>query len=274
MEFAAPVTIAANTTYVASYHTAVGNYSIDSGYFLASGFDNAPLHALEDGVDGANGVYAYGPSGFPDQSFQGSNYWVDVLFVAGPDLTAPTVSAVFPAQGTANVFPDTNVTATFNEDIDPATIDGSTFELRDGSNNLISGTVTYDVGTRTATLDPTGSLPIDSFTATLRGGTTEPTVKDLAGNSLASDYSWSFTASDCTAINNDIVCENAKVGNPASEWDITGAGDLSIQGFATDISVNRGETVEFKVDTDASSYFLDIYRMGYYGAWERARWPR
>ena len=38
-----------------------------------------------------------------------------------------------------------------------------------------------------------------------------------------------------------------------------------IQGFATDISVNQGETVGFKVDTDASNYRLDIYRMGYYG---------
>ena len=41
---------------------------------------------------------------------------------------------------------------------------------------------------------------------------------------------------------NAIVAENALPGNPASEWDISGPGDASIQGFATDISVNRGET--------------------------------
>ena len=40
----------------------------------------------------------------------------------------------------------------------------------------------------------------------------------------------------------------ASPGRPASEWDVTGAGDASIQGFATQISVNRGETVHFKVD--------------------------
>ena len=39
----------------------------------------------------------------------------------------------------------------------------------------------------------------------------------------------------------------------------------NLQGFATDISVNRGGTVFFKVKTDASSYRFDIYRMGYYG---------
>lgn len=50
-----------------------------------------------------------------------------------------------------------------------------------------------------------------------------------------------------------------------SEWDISGSGDSSIQGFATDISVNQGDTVRFKVKTNASSYRLDIYRIGYYG---------
>src|SRR5437870_2966738 len=68
-----------------------------------------------------------------------------------------------------------------------------------------------------------------------------------------------------SSCSNPIVCENALPGNPASEWDITGAGDSRLQGFATDISVNRGETVYFKVATDARAYRLDIYRMGYYG---------
>jgi hypothetical protein len=64
---------------------------------------------------------------------------------------------------------------------------------------------------------------------------------------------------------NPIVCENSKPGNPAGEWDVSGAGDLSIQGFATEISVARGETVFFKISTPAASYRVDIYRLGYYG---------
>jgi hypothetical protein len=40
------------------------------------------LHALADGVDGPNGVYAYGStSSFPNQTWNASNYWVDVVFV-------------------------------------------------------------------------------------------------------------------------------------------------------------------------------------------------
>ena len=63
---------------------------------------------------------------------------------------------------------------------------------------------------------------------------------------------------------NPIVIENNLTGNPSTEWDIVGAGDLSIQGFATDISVNKGQTVHFKIKTNATAYTIDIYRLGYY----------
>jgi hypothetical protein len=69
----------------------------------------------------------------------------------------------------------------------------------------------------------------------------------------------------CAAPTNPIACENGQTGNPRAEWDITGAGSPSIQGFATDISVNHGETVRFKINTPAFGYRLDIYRLGYYG---------
>jgi hypothetical protein len=63
----------------------------------------------------------------------------------------------------------------------------------------------------------------------------------------------------------EVACENTKTGNLPSEWDVSGAGDSTIQGFATDISVNRGTLIQFKVDTLATAYRLDIYRIGYYG---------
>jgi hypothetical protein len=63
---------------------------------------------------------------------------------------------------------------------------------------------------------------------------------------------------------NPIVCENNKAGTPQTTWDIGGAGDATIQGFATDISVNLGETIDFKINTTASSYSIDIYRLGWY----------
>ena len=40
-----------------------------------------PLHALQDGVSGGDGVYRYGTaSGFPSSTFNSTNYWVDVVF--------------------------------------------------------------------------------------------------------------------------------------------------------------------------------------------------
>jgi hypothetical protein len=77
--------------------------------------------------------------------------------------------------------------------------------------------------------------------------------------------SGSACAGPCDSpITNPIVCENSKPGNHSSEWDISGVGDPSIQGYATAISVNVGETVSFKIATNAAAYSLDIYRMGFY----------
>src|SRR5262249_60736050 len=52
--------------------------------------------------------------------------------------------------------------------------------------------------------------------------------------------------------------------NTHIECDITGAGDPSIQGYAAEMSVNQGDTISFKVDTDSTQYRFDIYRIGYY----------
>ncbi|PWI51891.1 DUF4082 domain-containing protein [Rhizobium phaseoli] len=64
---------------------------------------------------------------------------------------------------------------------------------------------------------------------------------------------------------NKIALENLKQGNPISEWGLEGDGGGTIQGFATEISTNIGQTVDFKIATDSTHYRIDIYRMGYYG---------
>ena len=82
LSLSTPVTITANTTYVASYHSG-GPFYYSPSYFQTAGLDNAPLHALKDGVDGPTGVYLYGSGGiFPNQTYSSSNYWVDVVFVS------------------------------------------------------------------------------------------------------------------------------------------------------------------------------------------------
>ena len=194
MALPSPVAIIANTTYVVSYHTASGYYAGDDNYFASTGVDNGPLHALRNGVDGPNGVYKYGASGFPNQTYLSEGYWVDVVFVTsiGPDTTPPQVTAHAPASGASGVATNTTVTATFNENIDAATVNGTTFELRDASNVQVSATVSYSPGSRTATLQPSTSLAYSTaYTARVAGGASG--VKDPSGNALSADVTWSFT---------------------------------------------------------------------------------
>ena len=192
-----PVAIAANTTYVASYHATRGRYAVNGQYFAGSGVTNGPLLALADGIDGPNGIYKYGTTSvFPDQTFEAQNYWVDVAFTPSGTLDAapPNVSAVTPVNGAGRVSITTTVTATFTETMDAATINAATVLLRDPSGAQVSAAVTYNSGTRTATLTPAAALATSTvYSATVRGGGTDPRAKDAAGNALASSVSWSFT---------------------------------------------------------------------------------
>ena len=66
-------------------------------------------------------------------------------------------------------------------------------------------------------------------------------------------------------MSNIIVAENQLQGTPESVWQISGPQSTSIEGFATEISTDVGQTVSFAVDTDALAYRLEIYRLGWYG---------
>ena len=201
--FQNPIPVTANTTYVVSYFAPQGHYAADGNFFASSGVDNGPLHALSNAIANGNGVYQYGPTGgFPSNTYQSSNYWVDVVFTTtapGPDTTPPTVTSFTPAAGGANVNVNANVTVTFNEAMNAATVNGTTVELRDPSNALVSSAVSYDAGSLTATLNPTASLSGGTtYTARVKGGSTDPRVKDVAGNALAANVTWTFTTAVVT----------------------------------------------------------------------------
>ena len=183
--FASPIAISANTTYVASYYAPVGRYAGDSRFFQTAGVDNAPLHALADGVDGSNGVYRYGTGGgFPTSSYQAGNYWVDVVFNASAtDTTPPTVTGTSPASGATGVPTTSTVTATFNEALQTGT---AAVTLKAGT-TTVAGTTGYDATSRTVTFTPTAALTASTaYTATVSG------AKDASGNTMTA-VSWSFT---------------------------------------------------------------------------------
>jgi len=135
------------------------------------------------------------------------------------DTAAPTVGAVSPADAATGVPLTTNVTATFSDAMDPWSMDtqlgGQSVTLTEqGSSSPVAAAVSYSPTTKEATLDPGSDLaPNTTYTARVEGGSTR--AKDLAGNALEQDYSWTFTTEqlpDTTAPSVDRVvpAENAR----------------------------------------------------------------
>ena len=115
VNLASPVLINAGTTYIASYYSSSGYFAFSPNYFT-SGVDNGPLHAMAAGVEGPNGVYAFGSSAFPT-SGSTHNYWVDVVFnpVVASGTGVPPAPSVSQEQSVPGISASTNITATFGE---------------------------------------------------------------------------------------------------------------------------------------------------------------
>ena len=113
----------------------------------------------------------------------------DGAIAPGPgaaDTTRPTVTSSTPADVAIGVSTHGNITATFSEAMNAATINNATFTLTQGG-TLVPATVTY--AGKVAILDPTSDLATGTvFTATITTG-----ANDRAGNALAADKTWSFT---------------------------------------------------------------------------------
>ena len=83
---------------------------------------------------------------------------------------------------------NTNVTVTFNEPMDQASVQ-SAFSLVRAGGGAVAGTFSWNGST--VTFDPTASLDA----ATQYNATVTTAAKDVAGNALATAKSWSFTTS-------------------------------------------------------------------------------
>jgi hypothetical protein len=169
---------------------------------------------------------------------------------ASVDSSAPTVSTTFPADSAIDVAVNSNITATFSEAMDPATIVGANFTVTDGV-TPVSGTVTYDSPNKKAIFAPAANLAVSTlYTATITTG-----VTDLAANAQAADKVWTFTTASAglgpsavalgTAGNYVILAETAISTVPASaitgdiglspyaETYITGFSQTDATGYAT-----------------------------------------
>ena len=134
---------------------------------------------------------------------------VSIAYAAGSDTTPPTITNRTPAPNATGVPREGNVQVQFSEPMDPASISSSTVHLRkQGAGADVPSSVSYSGAT--ATLTPTGALdPLSLYTVTVEGS-----VKDLAGNPLGANDSWSFTTAALTFSFTDTTVSDFGAGSP------------------------------------------------------------
>jgi hypothetical protein len=213
--FATPVQIEPNTTYIAGYLAPNGHYSVN-GPTLAEAIVNGPLTAEAStselsGTEG-NGLYSYG-SGvtFPTQTYNASNYFVDVLFTPEPPATIPgapsgatataglgsaTVKWTAPTTGSKpssytvtpyiGTIAQTAKTVTGNPPATETTVSG----LKSGTSYTFKVKATNAAGTGP---ESAASNAVTPTGATLPG---EPTAVTAAPRNASAAITWKAPASD------------------------------------------------------------------------------
>ena len=159
----------------------------------------------------------------------------------------PEVILTNPLNGATNVVTNKIITATFNETMEPSSINETTFILKKGS-TPVSGTVTFSG--ITATFTPSALLDANSvYTATMKRN-----VTDLLGSIMVEDYTWSFNtgviptviltdpldAATDVALNKAITADFSTPMNPATinaTTFILKQGTTVIEGFVTYLGV-------------------------------------
>jgi hypothetical protein len=139
VNFSTPIAVSANTTYIASYFAPSGHYSANGNAFATTGIDNAPLHALANGVDGSNGVYLYSSTGgFPTNSYHATNYWVDIVYTAAQSTS------------TGNTIMKASAMPALVDSNDPAPVEVGV-KFRADSNGYVTGLRFYKASTNVGT---------------------------------------------------------------------------------------------------------------------------
>jgi hypothetical protein len=122
----------------------------------------------------------------------------------------PAVVSTIPTSGAVNVAIGQAVSATFNEPMNSATINGSTFTLT-GPGGAVAGTLTYSGVT--ATFTPAVALDFSTvYTATVTTG-----AQDLAGAALTANYVWTFTTITPPPVVIATVPVNGATGVPVTQ---------------------------------------------------------
>ena len=270
--------VATNSTVTVTFSEAMDATTITSSTFRLSGVAGAvnatvsydtttrvatltPSAALSSSTvytatvsGGANGVK--NPAG---NALAADASW-SFATAAAADTTPPTVTANTPASGATGVATSSTVTVTFSEAMDATTIGSGTFTLSSTA-GAVNAAVSYNTSTRVATLTPSAALsPSTVYTATVSGGAAG--VKDLAGNPLTTNRTWSLTtltvAPPPVVVTAPVIMGSSVEGTTTDSITGTRSARIKANRVQTQAAATL-TTIKAKVEAIAGKYRFAIY---------------
>jgi hypothetical protein len=156
------------------------------------------------------------------------------------DTQGPVVISVVPVEGSTGISTSlTTVQAVFNESLNPASVDESSFFVRSGEGDTLQAIVSYNDADKKAVLTLQTILqPNASYAATVSSS-----VRDVAGNEMGSRKVWSFTTAPLV----DGIPPSVVSTLPASD--------------ATGISLNATASAVFSEALDPSTVNGDTFTL-------------
>ncbi|MGB2979626.1 MAG: Ig-like domain-containing protein, partial [Candidatus Zixiibacteriota bacterium] len=131
----------------------------------------------------------------------------------------PQIVSTSPAQNALNVPISSNISVTFDVDMDETTINDSTFVVNARSTGLHPGTISYDGPSKTATFDPVDDFDEGEVVTVVL----TTVIESSGGTPLDSAYVWSFTS---------IVYDGSGTFAPHSIYPV---GDYPVSVFSADL---------------------------------------
>ena len=171
--FDTPAQVNANTAYIASYSTTVGNYSVTGSGFAGPGFTRGPLR-----VGIGAGAYAYNDP-FPGNP-SSSNYLVDLAF--SPAQTPLAITSQSPVAGAVDIARNSPVTVGFSVPIEP----GVSVAVTSGGSS-VAGSTALSGDRKTVVFTPTGDYPDHASVQVVLTG-----ARVSGGTALPAE-TWTFT---------------------------------------------------------------------------------
>jgi hypothetical protein len=253
-----PLHVNRGQVYIVSFGFATNDFQATFGQFTAPmtapGFTAYPSGDARNTASGsgtAGSVYGNAASNYPSNpGLNNPYYYIDAVFSAYSQDTLPlNVVKVEPTDGSYAVKRSTPIRMTFDQPINSATVTTANVQLRDGNNQLVPRTVSFDQAKRAITVTPTTTLAAN----TRYDVVVTSAVTDMRGLSLGQDYSWSFTTGAITSA----IDQNQGNGGPVLV--VTAPGDTYGNYYAEILRTEGISYFTVKDTDDLSPSLLNQY---------------